>query len=276
MNREHTQRFAKRFALLKERNEGAFLPFITLGDPSFEQSLQLLKTLIDNGADALELGIPFSDPCADGLVIQQANHRALQAGVSTQRCFELVAKIREYDQDIPISILSYSNLAVVHGVQNFYNDAHDAGIDAVLLPDIPLCMLDCHLEFRKCAQDAGVDLVLLAPPNADGETLQQIAKTSQGYTYMLSRYGITGTNNRSGCPQEVMQILKQDGAAPVILGFGISEPSQVQEALAAGADGVVVGSAIVKIVAKHLDDSAAMNAEIAAFVKSMKAATKRA
>lgn len=273
MNREHTQRFAKRFASLKERNEGGFVPFLTLGDPNFEQSLELLKALIDKGADALELGIPFSDPCADGLVIQQANHRALASGVSTKRCFELIAKVREYDQEIPISILSYSNLAVAHGVQEFYNDAHDVGVDAILLPDIPLCMLDCHLEFRKCAQDAGIDLVLLAPPNADEQTLKDIAKTSQGYTYMLSRFGITGINNRSGCPQEVMQHLKQDGAAPVILGFGVSEPSQVKEALAAGADGVVVGSAIVKMVAQYLDEPATMVEKVGAYVKLMKAAT---
>lgn len=274
MTRAHTSRFAKRFELLKQRNEGAFLPFVTLGDPDFETSLEILKTLIKNGADALELGFPFSDPCADGMVIQEANHRALDAGVSTKQCFELIRKLREYDKEIPISILSYSNLAVAHGVASFYQDAYDCGIDAVLLPDIPLCMLDTHLEFRKHAREAGIDLVLLAPPNADNKTLHEIAKTSQGYTYMLSRFGITGTDHRSGRPQEVMQALKKEGAAPVVLGFGISEPEQVHEALEAGADGIVVGSAIVKIIARTLSDKSAMLQEIATYVKSIKAATK--
>lgn len=274
MTRVHTQHFAKRFELLKSRNEGAFVPFVTLGDPCFEVSEQILKTMIDQGADALELGLPFSDPCADGLVIQEANHRALKSGVSTQRAFELIAKIREYDSEIPISILGYSNLAVAYGVADFYNAAYDHGVDAVLLPDIPLNMLDCHLQFRKCAAEAGIDLVLLAPPNADNQVLHDIAATSQGYTYMLSRFGITGTNHRAGRPQEVMRILKQEHAAPVILGFGISEPDQVKEALEAGADGVVVGSAIVKMIAANLNDQTKMLQEIGAYVKKMKEATK--
>lgn len=273
MSYSHTKRFAQRFAALQKRQEGAFVPFVTLGDPCFEQSYQILKTLIDNGADALELGLPFSDPCADGLVIQEANHRALRNGVSTQRAFELIAKIREYDANIPISILAYSNLAVAYGVQQFYQDAHDHGVDAILLPDIPLCMLDCHLQFRQCAQNAGIDLVLLAPPNADNQTLQDIAKTSQGYTYMLSRFGITGTNHCAGRPQEVMQLLKQNHAAPVILGFGISTPEHVSLALEASADGVVVGSAIVKLIAQHLDEPQVMLQSIGQYVKSMKQAT---
>lgn len=270
MSNVYSQRFAKRFARLQAGHEGAFVPFVTLGDPCFETSELILKTLIDNGADALELGLPFSDPCADGLVIQQANHRALDSGVSTKRAFELIAKIREYDSDIPISILAYSNLAVAYGVQEFYTDAYAHGVDAILLPDIPLCMLDCHLQFRKCAQNAGIDLVLLAPPNADNQTLHEIAKTSQGYTYMLSRFGITGTNHCAGRPQEVIQILKQNQAAPIILGFGVSKAEHARQAIQAGAAGIVVGSAIVSIIAENLGDQEKMLQSIAQYVRMMK------
>lgn len=270
----NTQRFAQRFAALAQRHEGAFIPFVTLGDPDAATSLRIMQTLIDNGADALELGFPFSDPCADGVVVQQANHRALAGGVSTKQSFELVAQLRKANPDIPISVMVYANLVVAHGIAAFFKDAAASGIDAVLIPDIPVCMmLESELGFSKLAQEAGVELVLVAPPNAADQTLRDIAQHSQGYTYMLSHFGQADADHRTGRPQEVLQLLKQAGSAPIILGFGISEVQQVQEAMAAGAAGVLVGVAIIDLIAQNLEQPERMLQELAAYAQKLKAAT---
>ena len=270
-----TDRFTECFKRLKQADEGAFVPFVTLCDPNFDISYDILKTLINAGADGLELGIPFSDPCADGVTIQLADKRALSSGASLDKCFELISKIRAEYNDVPISILCYSNIAIVRGLEKFYQDAAKAGIDAVLLADIPVEMVDKQHNFLKAANDADIDLILIAPPNASDATLKKIAELSQGYTYALSRYGITGTDNALGKPKEMLRKLKEDNAAPALLGFGISTPEHVKEALEAGADGAIAGSAVVKIIENNLHDKSKMLAEIENYVKAMKRATKK-
>lgn len=180
-------RFENRFAELDKKGEGAFLPFVTLCDPDYDTSLKILKALIRGGADALELGFPFSDPCADGPVIQNADKRALKSGATTDDFFNLVKEIRKENDSIPVSILVYANVVVARGINKFFHDAHEAGIDGVLIPDIPCNMLHTCDDFEKCAHDNGVHTVLIAPPNADEATLEEIAKHSKGYTYVLSR-----------------------------------------------------------------------------------------
>ncbi len=270
-----TDRFTECFKRLKQADEGAFVPFVTLCDPNFDISYDILKTLINAGADGLELGIPFSDPCADGVTIQLADKRALSSGASLDKCFKLISKIRAEYNDVPISILCYSNIAIVRGLEKFYQDAAKAGIDAVLLADIPVEMVDKQHNFLKAANDADIDLILIAPPNASDATLKKIAELSQGYTYALSRYGITGTDNALGKPKEMLRKLKEDNAAPALLGFGISTPEHVKEALEAGADGAIAGSAVVKIIENNLHDKSKMLAEIENYVKAMKRATKK-
>ena len=270
-----TDRFTECFKRLKQAEEGAFVPFVTLCDPNFDISYDILKTLINAGADGLELGIPFSDPCADGVTIQLADKRALSSGASLDKCFKLISKIRAEYNDVPISILCYSNIAIVRGLEKFYQDAAKAGIDAVLLADIPVEMVDKQHNFLKAANDADIDLILIAPPNASDATLKKIAELSQGYTYALSRYGITGTDNALGKPKEMLRKLKEDNAAPALLGFGISTPEHVKEALEAGADGAIAGSAVVKIIENNLHDKSKMLAEIENYVKAMKKATKK-
>ena len=270
-----TDRFTECFKRLKQAEEGAFVPFVTLCDPNFDISYDILKTLINAGADGLELGIPFSDPCADGVTIQLADKRALSSGASLDKCFKLISKIRAEYNDVPISILCYSNIAIVRGLEKFYQDAAKAGIDAVLLADIPVEMVDKQHNFLKAANDADIDLILIAPPNASDATLKKIAELSQGYTYALSRYGITGTDNALGKPKEMLRKLKEDNAAPALLGFGISTPEHVKEALEAGADGAIAGSAVVKIIENNLHDKSKMLAEIENYVKAMKRATKK-
>ncbi len=267
-------RFEKRFASLQARHEGGSMPFVTLCDPDKETSLKILEALVAGGADALELGFPFSDPCADGPVIQNADKRALNSGAVTADFFDLIAKIRERHPDLPMSILVYANVVIAHGTDHFFKQAKASGLDAVLIPDVPVNMLETHENFLKCAADNEVDTVLIAPPNASEETLDKIAVLSKGYTYVLSRFGITGTENTFGRPVKIINRIKELHGALPILGFGISTPEHVKQALEIGAVGAIAGSACVKIIEKNLNDVPNMLKELTSYVASMKAATK--
>ncbi|MGN0894102.1 MAG: tryptophan synthase subunit alpha [Succinivibrio sp.] len=271
-----SKRFENRFAQLEAKGEGAFFPFVTLCDPDFNTSVEILRAMIRGGADALELGFPFSDPCADGPVIQNADKRALKSGATTDDFFNAIRKIRQEDPLIPISILVYANVVVARGINNFFKDAADAGIDGVLIPDIPCNMLHTCEDFEKCAVVNKVNTVLIAPPNADEDTLLEIAKHSKGYTYILSRFGITGTENTFGKPVKVISRIKELGGATPVLGFGISTPQHVKDALSTGAKGAIAGSACVKIIEENLDNVPLMLQKIEDYVRSMKEATKLA
>ncbi len=265
-------RYDLMFRRLKEANQGAFVPFVTIGDPSLDLSFAIIKTLIDNGADALELGIPFSDPIADGPTIQNANIRALAAGVTPAQCFDLIAKIRAYDADIPIGLLLYSNLVMARGIGHFYQQAKTAGVDSILIADVPLHESQM---FRKAAQQNDIAQIFIAPPNIDADGLNELASYGRGYTYLLSRAGVTGTETAATMPaSQLVQQLKDVHAAPTLLGFGISKPEHVKAALAAGAAGAISGSAIVQIIEKHQGEPAILLAELAGFVAAMKNATQ--
>jgi len=265
-------RYDQCFADLKAKNEGAFIPFVTIGDPNAEQSLAVIKTLIDAGADALELGIPFSDPSADGVTIQMAALRAINAGTTTDICIDILTKIREYAPNIPIGLLLYGNLIFARGLDAFYADMAKAGVDSVLIADLPI--RECA-PFKAAALKHGIAPIFIAPPNASNESLQQVAEHGSGYTYVLSRAGVTGADTKAAMPANALiNTLTQYKAAPPILGFGISAPEQVKEALLAGAAGAISGSAVVKIIEDNLADYSTMNTELARFVSSMKAATK--
>ena len=269
-----TNRFENRFAKLQAKGEGAFLPFVTLCDPDYKTSLEILKSLLKGGADCLELGFPFSDPCADGPVIQNADKRALNSGATTDDFFSLIKEIRKIDDEVPISILVYANVVVARGINKFFKDAYDAGIDGVLIPDIPSNMLHTCDDFEKAARDNGVNTVLIAPPNANEETLELIAKHSKGYTYILSRYGITGTDNAFGKPVKIINRINELNGATPVLGFGISTTEHLKESLKTGAKGAIAGSACVKLIEKNLDNVPQMLKDIENYVASMKAATK--
>jgi len=265
------QRYDLMFKRLASAKQGAFVPFVTIGDPTIEVSYDIIKTLIDAGADALELGIPFSDPIADGPTIQGANIRALAAGVTPAQCFELIAKIREYREDLPIGLLLYSNLVMARGLSNFYQQAKAAGVDSVLIADVPL-----HESklFRNAAEANDIAQIFIAPPNITDDSLREVASYGRGYTYLLSRAGVTGAETAAAMPADALvQKLKEYHAAPTLLGFGISKPEHVKAALASGAAGAISGSAIVAIIEKNLADKAQMLAELSQFVGGMKAAT---
>ena len=283
-------RYAAMFAALRDRDEGAFVPFVMVGDPTPEVSEAVVEALVRGGADALELGIPFSDPVADGPTIQRAHIRALAAGAGFASCLEVVSRVRQRHPDLPIGMLVYGNVPFSVGLEGFYARCAGAGIDSVLLPDVPVRESPA---FSAAAEAAGIDAVYIAPPSASAETLDAVAAASRGYVYAVSRVGVTGTEHASstaGLAESVAR-LRADAAAPVMLGFGISTPGQVAEAVAAGADGAISGSATVRIVEAHVPALAAahdqgrdpgrqreleaLRDDLVAFTSAMKEATRR-
>lgn len=265
-------RYTTLFANLEKKNEGAFVPFVTIGDPDKKTSLEIIKTLIEAGADALELGIPFSDPLADGPTIQEANIRALDSKVTPDHCFDILKDIRAKYPNVPIGLLLYANLVYANGIENFYQKCKDAGVDSILIADVP-----AHesKDFLEVAKKTGIQQIFIAPPDATDELLQTISKLGSGYTYLLSRVGVTGAETAANLPVEtVLAKLKEYNAPKPILGFGISKPEQVKEAIRAGATGAISGSATVKIIQENLDDKEKMLSKLKSFVEEMKKATR--
>ncbi|RJL24876.1 tryptophan synthase subunit alpha [Pectobacterium polaris] len=266
------ERYQQLFNRLSEKKEGAFVPFVTLGDPSPGPSLKIIDTLIAAGADALELGVPFSDPLADGPTIQDANLRAFAAGVTPDQCFEMLAAIRQKYPEIPIGLLMYANLVFSNGIDEFYQRCAQVGVDSVLVADVPVVE---SAPFRTAALRHGIAPIFICPPNADDELLREIASYGRGYTYLVSRAGVTGAEKRAQLPlNHLVAKLNAYHAAPPLQGFGISDPAQVRETLASGAAGAISGSAIVRIIEKNLNQPDVMLSELHAFVSEMKAATR--
>ena len=256
-------RYAAMFERLRARGEGAFGAFAMLGDPDLATSADLLDSLVESGADMLEVGIPFSDPVADGPVIQAAAVRALAAGVRTADCFELLTGLRLRHPDVPVGILTYANIVMARDRDAFYRAAAEAGVDSVLVADVPLIEAE---PFLAAARAAGVAPVLIAAPNTPPERLRRIAEQGEGYTYCVARAGVTGADDEVRFAGDVIAALKEAKAPPPILGFGIAEPEHVRLALATGAAGVISGSAIVERIARGED--------VSGFVAATKAATR--
>jgi tryptophan synthase alpha chain len=257
-------RYAQMFDALNSKNEGAFVPFVMLGDPDKDTSLNIIKALVEGGADALELGIPYSDPIADGPTIQQASIRALGTGIRPGDCFDIIAHVRAAYPDIPIGLLLYSNLVIKPGIQKFYQDAAKAGVDSILIADVPLREAD---RFIAVAEQCGIKQILLAAPNASDETLAEIGHKSQGYTYLLGRAGVTGAETAVSIPAgELIDKLTK-------FKVGISTPEQVSEAIKSGAAGAISGSATVNIIAAYLEQPDVMLKKLKEFVQQMKQAT---
>jgi tryptophan synthase alpha chain len=252
-----------RYAAMFDRldGEGAFGAFLMLGDPDLETSVALMDAVIDGGADMIEVGIPFSDPVADGPVIQAAAHRALAAGVRVGDCLDLIAALRRRHTDVPIGILTYANIAVARS--GFIRDAAEAGADSLLIADVPALEAE---PFTREMEQAGIEPVLIAAANTPDATLQRIAKLSKAYTYCVSRVGITGTHAGGQFDAGLVERVKRAGAPPAVFGFGISRPEHVRAALDSGARGVICGSAIVDLVSRRGD--------VASFVQSLKAVTR--
>lgn len=260
-------RYEAMFAALKARGEGAFGAFAMLGDPDLATGAAILDALVEGGADMLELGIPFSDPVADGPVIQAAAVRALKAGVRTADCFALIADFRRRHPRVPVGILTYANLVLARGRDAFYRSAAEAGVDSVLIADVPMFEAE---PFLRSARAAGVAPVLIAAPNTPEATLERIALEGEGYTYCVARAGVTGADQEVKFASEPVATLRGLMAPPPVFGFGIARPDHVRAALDAGAEGVISGSAIVALIR---DNPGGEAAAVRRFADLMKAAT---
>jgi tryptophan synthase alpha chain len=240
-----SDRYAVMFERLASRGEGALIPFVTLGDPDLHTSRRLLEQLVDQPVDALELGFPFSDPVADGPVLQAAATRALAAGVRVSDCFALVHATRARAPNLPIGLLVYANTVVARGILRFYDEAAAAGVDSVLIADLPL---DEGASFDAAAARSGVLPVYVAPPNISERRARELALRTGGYTYVTSRVGVTGDHTRADEDSLASRlgVLQRSGAPPAVVGFGIATPADVRLALDSGARGVIVGSALVR------------------------------
>lgn len=249
--------------------EGAFGAFVMLGDPDLGTSAALLDALVEGGADMIEVGIAFSDPVADGPVIQAAADRALRAGTTPAKCFSLLGRFRQRHPAVPVGILTYANIVVARGISSFYQSAADAGVDSVLVADVP------SLEaapFLGAADEAGIDPVLIAASNTPRPTLKRIARAGRGYTYCVARAGVTGADDAVRFDHsELFETLRAHGAPPPVLGFGISKPEHVRAALDAGAAGAISGSAIVRLIEEGGDPCM----RVRSFVSEMKQATRQ-
>lgn len=260
-------RYAAMFDRCREAGEGALGAFLMLGDPTPDACATALDALVAGGADMVELGIPFSDPVADGLVIQAASVRALAAGVRTADCLKLIATFRARHPQTPIGILTYANIVAARGIGRFCEELAEAGADSLLVADAPSLEAE---PYAAAAKAAGIDLVMIAAPNTPPHTLARIGELSSGYTYCVARAGVTGHNVAADLRHAALfEGLAEAGAPPPVLGFGIGTPEAVAAAISEGAAGVISGSAIVQ----RLADEASPE-ELAAFVVSLKAATR--
>ena len=255
---------------LRAAGEGAFMPFLVIGDPDLETSHRLVDALVEAGADILEFGFPFSDPPADGPVIQAADHRALRAGVTPEGAFEFLAQVQAR-HDIPVALLIYYNLVLQYGVDAFYARAKGCGVDGILVADVPL------EEARPCvraARSADVAAVFIATPLTTDERLAALGDVGGGYLYAVTRVGITGeqTDVDAGLADALARY-RAATSLPVLAGFGISTPAHVRRVLDAGADGVICGSALIRRIEDHLGHPQEMVAAIYQLAAALKAAT---
>ncbi len=231
-------------------NKKAFIAFITAGDPDLETTYQCILEMEKAGASLIEIGIPFSDPVAEGPVIQGANIRALNGGVNTSKVFELVEKVRQVSQ-IPLCFMTYYNVVFHYGVEKFMARCQEVGIDGLILPDLSFEESD---EVNQFKEKYDLELISFVAPTSSNR-VKMIARQAKGFIYLVSSMGVTGTRSSfAGGLEELVQLIKQETNTPVAIGFGINTPDQVRE-FSQYCDGVIVGSAIVKIIEKHGPDA---------------------
>lgn len=243
-------------------NGKAFIAFITCGDPDLETTAAAVRAAVENGADLIELGIPFSDPTAEGPVIQGANLRAISGGITTDKVFDFVREIRR-DVSVPMVFMTYANVVFSYGSERFISTCKEIGIDGLILPDIPFEEKD---EFQPICKKYGVDLISLIAPTSQNR-IAMIAKEAEGFLYIVSSLGVTGTRSEIETDLgEMVKLVRENANIPCAIGFGISTPEQAKQ-MADIADGAIVGSAIVKLLEKHGKDAPRYIGE---YVKSMK------
>lgn len=247
-------------------NGKAFIPFITCGDPDLETTGKVVREAVANGADLIELGIPFSDPTAEGVVIQGANIRALSGGVTTDKIFDFVAELRR-DVKIPMVFMTYANVVFSYGAERFMKKCVETGMDGIILPDIPFEEKD---EFTETAEKYGIEMISLVAPTSENR-IAMIAREAKGFIYVVSSLGVTGTRSEITTNiGDIVSVIRENTKVPCAVGFGISNPEQAKK-MAGLSDGAIVGSAIIKIIEKYGKNSPKYVGE---YIKSMKDALR--
>lgn len=248
-------RYKNVFMRLHQNNSGAFVPFVTIGDPDPITFIHIIDTLIQSGSDALELGIPFSDPVSDGPSIQKSIQRSFKSGTNFLDCFKLITNIRIKNPDVPIGLLVYANLIFRNGINNFYKRCAQLDIDSILIPDLPI---EESYLFHKASNYYGVSHIFICPPNADNNLIKKITYNSNnnGYIYLVSRPGVTGINKAKFDYSTVLNMIiynikQQKKILPILQGFGIYTPVQARTSIQSGTSGIVLGSIIADIIEKN-------------------------
>ena len=261
-------RITEKFVDCKNRNEGALIAYLMAGDPDYDQSLTALRAVADAGADIIELGVPFSDPMADGKVIQLAAIRALEAGTYLPQIFSLVTKFRE-DHTTPLLLMTYWNPILQYGIERTCQDAITAGVDGLLITDLPP---EEATEWLAVAKTYGIDTIFLLAPTSPEKRIKLVAEVGSGFTYCVARLGVTG--EQAELPADLFALItriKEFTTAPVAVGFGVTTLDQVHQ-ICQHADGVVVGSALVKLIAAHAGKAILRDA-VMQYISSLKAGT---
>jgi tryptophan synthase alpha chain len=257
------------FAEMKLQKRPALIPFFVIGDPDFDTSIAIVKTAIDAGADILELGIPFSDPIADGPTIQKADIRAMAGGMNVRKALEFIRKVKDF-KDIPIGLLMYYNLIYQYGTEKFCKDFHQAGVNSILVADLSIDDAD---EIIGPAVSAGLDTVFMVTPNTSPDRMKRIADKTTGFIYTVSVLGVTGSREKiSDVVEGLIGKLKELTSIPVCVGFGISTPEHAVTIAQAGADGVIIGSKIVELIEHNLGNRERMLADVSTFLREVKSA----
>ncbi len=247
-------------------NGKAFIAFITCGDPDLATTAAVVRAAVENGADLIELGIPFSDPTAEGPVIQSASYRALAGGVTTDKIFGLVKELRA-DVEVPLVFMTYANVVFSYGAEKFISSCKELGVDGLILPDLPF---EEKGEFDGLCKQYGVDLISLVAPTSE-DRIAMIAKEAEGFLYIVSSLGVTGTRKEINTDvAAIVDVVRKNTQIPCAVGFGISTPEQAKK-MAEASDGAIVGSAIVKLLAKYGKESPRYVGE---YVKMMKDALR--
>lgn len=247
-------------------NKKSFIPFITCGDPDLETTRKCILAMIENGADLIELGIPFSDPTAEGVTIQAANLRALNAGITTEKILEFVKDLRR-EVKIPLIFMTYANVVFGYGSEKFLSKCAEIGIDGIILPDVPF---EEKEEFLPTCKKFGVNLISMIAPTSENR-IAKISAEAEGFLYVVSSLGVTGTRSEITTDIEpIIKIVRENTKIPCAIGFGISTPAQAKK-MSQFADGVIVGSAIIKIIEKYGENSAE---KVGEFVREMTDALK--
>lgn len=264
-------RLAATFQRTRSENRAAFVAYLCAGDPDFDTSLAACQAVLDSGIDILELGVPFSDPLADGLTNQLAAQRALESGMTAAQVFELVRRIREFSR-VPIVFYTYYNLVFANGIEAYVRGAKEAGVDGLLTLDLPPEEAD---EVAAACRANGVDTVFIVAPTTPETRLAKITAAATGFIYYVSREGVTGVRDRvaDNIPEALARI-RRHTALPVAVGFGISTRAQVAQ-VAASADGVVVGSALVNCIRENLGEREKIVAKLSTVARDLVAGTAR-